>query len=107
MTTRIERPDVAVIVLTRNAGRLWPEWLKDTFSDNLLSCFAGLQALLNAEPEHTCVLVCTDHEEVGTGNAGGVHVAHSPNIARGAPAGRNHEERSRSMRVCKSSMSSR
>ncbi|MBO0614173.1 MAG: hypothetical protein RL122_783 [Pseudomonadota bacterium] len=28
MTTRIERPDVAVIVLTRNAGRLWPEWLK-------------------------------------------------------------------------------
>jgi len=34
--------------------------------DNLLSCFAGLQALLNAEPEHTCVLVCTDHEEVGS-----------------------------------------
>lgn len=28
MTTIIPRPDVAVIVLTRNAGRLWPEWLK-------------------------------------------------------------------------------
>lgn len=27
MTTRTLRPDVAVIVLTRNAGRLWPEWL--------------------------------------------------------------------------------
>lgn len=28
MTKKIIRPDVAVIVLTRNAGRLWPEWLK-------------------------------------------------------------------------------
>ncbi|SDZ74309.1 MAG: glycosyltransferase family 2 protein [Candidatus Thiothrix putei] len=28
MTTIISRPDVAVIVLTRNAGRLWPEWIK-------------------------------------------------------------------------------
>ncbi len=34
--------------------------------DNQLSCFAGLQALLNAAPEETCVLVCTDHEEVGS-----------------------------------------
>ncbi|HAQ86100.1 MAG TPA: M18 family aminopeptidase, partial [Pseudomonas sp.] len=34
--------------------------------DNLLSCFAGLQALLRAGPEETCVLVCTDHEEVGS-----------------------------------------
>jgi rhamnosyltransferase len=28
MTIRTHRPDVAVIVLTRNAGRLWPEWLQ-------------------------------------------------------------------------------
>lgn len=28
MTIIIQRPDVAVIVLTRNAGRLWPEWIK-------------------------------------------------------------------------------
>ncbi|MCQ4323348.1 M18 family aminopeptidase [Stutzerimonas stutzeri] len=34
--------------------------------DNLLSCFAGLQALLEATPEETCMLVCTDHEEVGS-----------------------------------------
>ena len=34
--------------------------------DNLLSCFAGLQALLRAAPDETCVLVCTDHEEVGS-----------------------------------------
>src|SRR5690606_28230862 len=39
--------------------------------DNLLSCYAGLQALLNAEGEETCVLVCTDHEEVGSCSACG------------------------------------
>ncbi|MDH0749799.1 M18 family aminopeptidase [Pseudomonas sp. GD03842] len=39
--------------------------------DNLLSCFAGLQALLNADGEETCVLVCTDHEEVGSTSACG------------------------------------
>src|SRR5690606_23463655 len=34
--------------------------------DNLLSCYAGLQALLAADDEQHCVLVCTDHEEVGS-----------------------------------------
>lgn len=39
--------------------------------DNLLSCHAGLQALLDAGQAHTCVLVCTDHEEVGSASACG------------------------------------
>ncbi|WP_263138621.1 M18 family aminopeptidase [Pseudomonas sp. RIT-PI-AD] len=39
--------------------------------DNLLSCYAGLQALLNADGEESCVLVCTDHEEVGSCSACG------------------------------------
>ena len=39
--------------------------------DNLLSCYAGLQALLAAGTEHSCVLVCTDHEEVGSASACG------------------------------------
>lgn len=39
--------------------------------DNLLSCYAGLQALLEAGEEETCVLVCTDHEEVGSCSACG------------------------------------
>lgn len=34
--------------------------------DNLLSCYTGLQALLAADGEQTCLLVCTDHEEVGS-----------------------------------------
>ncbi len=39
--------------------------------DNLLSCFVGLQALLTADSQHWSVLVCTDHEEVGSASAVG------------------------------------
>ncbi|WP_298188797.1 M18 family aminopeptidase [uncultured Pseudomonas sp.] len=39
--------------------------------DNLLSCYAGLQALLAAPDEESCVLVCNDHEEVGSSSACG------------------------------------
>ena len=39
--------------------------------DNLLPCYAGLQALIDADDEVTCVLVCTDHEEVGSCSACG------------------------------------
>jgi len=39
--------------------------------DNLLSCYAGLQALLNSDDQYTQVLVCTDHEEVGSNSACG------------------------------------
>lgn len=39
--------------------------------DNLLSCHAGLQALLNTDGQQGCVLVCTDHEEVGSASACG------------------------------------
>jgi len=34
--------------------------------DNLLSCYAGLQSLLQADGSQHCMLVCTDHEEVGS-----------------------------------------
>lgn len=39
--------------------------------DNLLSCFTGLQALLAADGQQTSLLVCTDHEEVGSASACG------------------------------------
>jgi aspartyl aminopeptidase len=39
--------------------------------DNLLSCFAGLQALLASSGDGSRLLVCTDHEEVGSGSAAG------------------------------------
>jgi aspartyl aminopeptidase len=39
--------------------------------DNLLSCFAGLQALLGSDGAASTLLVCTDHEEVGSLSAAG------------------------------------
>lgn len=34
--------------------------------DNLLSCFVGLQAILHADDNVSSLLICTDHEEVGS-----------------------------------------
>ena len=34
--------------------------------DNLLSCFLALKALLASDDSHASVLVCNDHEEVGS-----------------------------------------
>ncbi len=39
--------------------------------DNLLSCYVGTQALLNAQGAATAILVCNDHEEVGSQSAPG------------------------------------
>ena len=39
--------------------------------DNLLSCHVGLTALLSAESEQACLLVCTDHEEIGSSSSCG------------------------------------
>ncbi len=39
--------------------------------DNLLSCYLGLQALLQADDEVSGLLICTDHEEVGSASACG------------------------------------
>ncbi len=47
------------------------EFIAGARLDNLLSCYAGLQALLAAEGDETCVLVCTDHEEIGSCSACG------------------------------------
>lgn len=39
--------------------------------DNLLSCYVGLQSLLAADGQHSCMLVCSDHEEVGSASCCG------------------------------------
>ncbi|MGD8174389.1 M18 family aminopeptidase [Marinimicrobium sp. ARAG 43.8] len=39
--------------------------------DNLLSCYVGLQSLLQADGRHSALLVCNDHEEVGSASACG------------------------------------
>lgn len=39
--------------------------------DNLLSCFVGLEAIVNSSVEQANVLVCSDHEEVGSQSSSG------------------------------------
>jgi len=58
---------------TQGAARvgLNREFIASARLDNLLSCFTGLQALLTAGDEVTSLLVCNDHEEVGSLSAAG------------------------------------
>lgn len=39
--------------------------------DNLLSCYIGLEALLNSDRKHSSLLICNDHEEVGSASTCG------------------------------------
>lgn len=47
------------------------EFIASARLDNLLSCFVGLKALLDAADEQPALLVCNDHEEVGSLSAAG------------------------------------
>ncbi len=47
------------------------EFIASARLDNLLSCFAGLRALLEAGGGAGALLVCNDHEEVGSTTAAG------------------------------------
>jgi aspartyl aminopeptidase len=63
-----------VLADTQPAGRTGADgtWIAAPRLDNLASCHAGLLALLDAErAPHTSVVVCNDHEEVGSGSATG------------------------------------
>lgn len=49
--------------------------------DNLLSCFTGLQSLLAAsDSEMPCLLVCNDHEEVGSKSTTGAQGSFLENV---------------------------
>ena len=58
---------------TQPASRvgLHGDYLASARLDNLLSCFAGLRALVDADSDETIILVCNDHEEVGSVSAAG------------------------------------
>lgn len=47
------------------------EFITSARLDNLLSCYIGLQALLNSDGQQSALLVCNDHEEVGSMSACG------------------------------------
>lgn len=50
---------------------LHQEFITSARLDNLLSCFTGLQALLRSDGAASSLLVCNDHEEVGSLSAVG------------------------------------
>lgn len=47
------------------------EFIAGARLDNLLSCYTGLEALVGARGAHGQLLVCNDHEEVGSGSSSG------------------------------------
>ena len=47
------------------------QFLASARLDNLLSCFTGLTSLIEADDIHTNLLVCNDHEEVGSASFAG------------------------------------
>jgi len=47
------------------------EFLASSRLDNLLSCYIGLESLMNASGDEPALLVCNDHEEVGSMSAEG------------------------------------
>ncbi len=47
------------------------EFISAARLDNLLSCYIGLHALIDADSDQHCLLVCNDHEEVGSQTAVG------------------------------------
>jgi aspartyl aminopeptidase len=50
---------------------LQQEFIASARLDNLLSCFVGLQSLLQSDGAASSLLVCNDHEEVGSLSAAG------------------------------------
>ncbi len=47
------------------------EFLVSARLDNLLSCYVAAKAISAADGEHNCVLVCSDHEEIGSVSSSG------------------------------------
>ncbi|MCP8898654.1 M18 family aminopeptidase [Gilvimarinus xylanilyticus] len=47
------------------------EFVASARLDNLLSCYVGLDAIKRADDAQSCLLVCTDHEEIGSASACG------------------------------------
>ncbi len=47
------------------------EFISSARLDNLLSCYAGLQAIIDSDGSQSSLLVCNDHEEVGSMSSAG------------------------------------
>lgn len=61
--------------------------------DNLLSCWTGLQALCQTTTDQTALLVCTDHEEVGSASAVGAEGPFLESVLRRLAGGETDYQR--------------
>jgi aspartyl aminopeptidase len=79
---KIEHPEISVLKIlgyelsfydTNPAAAigLKKEFIAGARLDNLLSCYVGVQSLLTADPSVTSLVVCNDHEEVGSASSSG------------------------------------
>ncbi len=50
---------------------LYGDFISSARLDNLLSCYVGLQSLLAADGSRPALLICNDHEEVGSQSSSG------------------------------------
>lgn len=58
--------DPALIGLNR-------EFITGSRLDNLVSCFIGMEALLQKDISGNCLLLCSNHEEIGSASVAGAH----------------------------------
>ncbi len=49
------------------------EFISASRLDNLVSCFIGAQALLQDKLSDNCLLLCSNHEEIGSSSVAGAH----------------------------------
>ena len=74
---QLEQQDVAIATVLdfdlsfydtqkSNTVGLQQEFIASARLDNLLSCHLGLQAIIDADSQYSSLLICNDHEEVGS-----------------------------------------
>ena len=71
------------------------EFIASARLDNLLSCYTGLCALRDADPALPQLLVCNDHEEVGSGSTAGARGNFLESVLQRLLP--DHEQRARAM----------
>ncbi len=67
------------------------EFIASARLDNLLSTFVALRALLDAEDDYASVIVCNDHEEVGSVSASGAQGAFLSAVLERLISGENQD----------------
>ena len=69
------------------------EFIASARLDNLLSCFIGLKSLIGASKSSGALLVCTDHEEIGSQSACGANGPFLNNVLRRIGQGEENTQR--------------